>query len=261
LYICIEKDNNYLFMSYIHIPAEVFKRSLQQYTENNFVKFLFGLFGAEITVQLIEKYCIGTSKHWRGATIFWQIAEDGIRTGKIMLYNPDSGKRVKDKINWVHSVLKVENFNLKQCFFGQHLLRNNTKPVAIFESEKTAVIASVYFPRMICIACGGLYGLTSEKCKVLQGRTVILYPSLSAPKPGQLSAFETWSEKAKEIEKLLPGTRVAVSTLLEERATEAERQDGLDLADCLIRLDYKEFQQQQPEPLQSAPEQPYSPVI
>lgn len=42
-----------------------------------------------------------------------------------MLYNPTTGKRIKEPYNhvtWVHSVLHKEDYNLKQCFFGEHLL-------------------------------------------------------------------------------------------------------------------------------------------
>lgn len=232
------------------IPFDILEQSLQQYSENNFVKFLCGLFGTEITNGLIEKYYIGTSKHWNGATVFWQIDISGkFRTGKIMLYYSDTGKRVKEKINWVHSILKIENFNLQQCFFGEHLLKGNTKPVAIFESEKTAVIASVYFPELICIACGSLTNISAEKCKVLQGRNVILYPDLNG--------FQKWNEKKKELSRLFPGTRFTISDLLERKANETERQQGLDLADYLIRSDYRAFQQQeQPEKHSKEIEQP-----
>jgi hypothetical protein len=52
-------------------------------------------------------------------------------------------KKPQARISWVHSVLKLPNYNLSQCFFGEHLLIDTTKTVAIVESEKTAVIASV----------------------------------------------------------------------------------------------------------------------
>ena len=64
-----------------------------------------------------------------------------------MLYSPKTGKRSKEPYhapNWVHKVLNLPEFSLQQCFFGEHLLKGNTKPVAICESEKTAIIASVY---------------------------------------------------------------------------------------------------------------------
>jgi hypothetical protein len=229
------------------IPVELFKGSLNNYTENNFVKFLFELFGKEITTKIIEKYYIGTSKHWEGATIFWQIDISGkIRTGKIIQYKiipfersiiEKDCKRVKTNtppIYWVHSALKVQNFNLQQCFFGEHLLKTDLqKPVAIVESEKTAIIASVYIPEFIWLAVGGLNNLNIEKCTALKGRNILLFPDLRG--------FEKWEISAKKISLELMGIKFINSDLLEKKATEIERQQGLDLADYLIKFNYKEF--------------------
>jgi hypothetical protein len=215
------------------IDVEVFKDSLANYQQNHFVRFLLDLFGVEVTQKLIARYFIGTSTHWEGATIFWQIDIKGrARTGKIMLYDPATGKRVKepyDKITWVHKALKLPDFGLKQVFFGEHLLRDNTKPVAMVESEKTACIASVYFPGMIWLATGSLNNLKADKCAVLAGRKIILYPDLGA--------FKKWSQQAKALPHFATFT---VSNLLEQTATEAERQQGLDLADYLTKFDHSE---------------------
>ena len=216
------------------IQTGVFKQSLQSYDANHFITFLITVFGIEITNQLISRYFIGTSKHWPGATVFWQIDQQGrLRTGKIMLYSPTTGKRVKEprnRITWVHTVVKQPNFELRQCLFGEHLLRDKTKPVAIVESEKTAVIASAYLPQFIWLAVGSLTGLNAEKCRVLRGRAVTLFPDLKA--------FNKWSDKANELSHLI---KPNISDLLELKATEAERQQGYDLADYLIRFDYREF--------------------
>ena len=78
-----------------YISVEVFNKSLNCPQENNFVSFLFQKFGAAITKQLMETYFIDSSKHWPGATLFWQIDIKGkIRTGKIMLYDPTTVKRI-----------------------------------------------------------------------------------------------------------------------------------------------------------------------
>jgi len=124
----------------------------------------------------------------------------------------------------------MPEFELKQCFFGEHLLQDKQKPVAITESEKTAVISSVYFPQFIWLAAGSLTNLNAEKCSILKGRTVILFPDLKG--------FEKWSNKAKELSHL---ASFNVSDLLERKATEAEKEQGFDLADYLIKFDYKEF--------------------
>jgi hypothetical protein len=111
------------------IPTILLRDSLKAYDSNNFVNFLNNRFGPENSSKLISKYFIGSSKHWTGANVFWQIDISGnIRTGKIMLYNQVTGKRVKDPyshINWVHKILKLPDFELNQCLFGEHLLKDN----------------------------------------------------------------------------------------------------------------------------------------
>jgi hypothetical protein len=218
------------------VPVELFKASLKAHETNHFVKFLIDCFGVEVASELVSRYFIGTSKHWDGATIFWQIDTFGkVRTGKIMLYNPVTGKRVKEPFNhihWVHKLIKQPEFELKQCLFGEHLLIENRKPVALVESEKTAVIASVYLPQFIWLAVGSLTNLNTEKCSILKDRNVVLFPDLNG--------FEKWSSKAKELSSI---TLFAVSDLLERKATEAEKKQGFDIADYLIKFDYNEFSQ------------------
>lgn len=251
------------------IPVEVFKQSLQvkknvlQVAEtNHFVKFLIDLFGVEVAIELISLYFIATSKHWNGATVFWQIDTRGkVRTGKIIQYEIiNSGfsiigkdcKRVKTNkppVYWVHTALKISDF--KQCFFGEHLLIDKTKPVAIVESEKTAVIASVYLPQFIWLAAGSKDGLNVEKCSILKGRTVTLFPDLNG--------FDKWSSKAKELSSRFIGTIFTVSDLLERKATEAERKQGFDLADYLIKFNYKEFAL--PEPKATEPPPAVQPLV
>jgi hypothetical protein len=120
---------------------------------------------------------------------------------------------------------------LSQCFFGEHLLsQDKTKTVAIVESEKSAIIASMYLPGYIWLACGGSVGLSDDKCKCLKGRSVVLFPDVGV--------FGKWSEKA---ERLRDFFTVTVSDLLEKDATDNERADGLDLADYLLKFPLSEF--------------------
>jgi hypothetical protein len=153
-----------------------------------------------------------------------------------MLYNPLTGKRVKDensKIYWMHKAVGKSDFELQQCLFGEHLLIGNNKQAAIVESEKTAIIASVYFPQFIWLATGGLSNLTDEKCINLKGRSVTLFPDLNG--------FEKWNLKRKELSLKIPRTCFKISKLLEKNATEKEREDGRDIADYLIKFDPKSF--------------------
>ncbi len=221
-------------ISYIH--KYYLTESQKGYDKNNFILFLMQQFGIEETNQAISKYSIGTSKHWTGATVFWQIDIHGkIRTGKIMLYDANTGKRIKEPrsyIAWVHKIIKMSEYELRQCFFGEHLLKNDLlKPIAIVESEKTAIIASIFLPKFIWLACGNVNGLSAEKCKVLKGRNVVLYPDINC--------FDLWSKKAKQ---LCTIANFKVSDLLELNASNEERKQGLDIADYLLRFDLSKYE-------------------
>ncbi len=201
--------------------------------KSNFVRFLFEHFSDEQIHNAAENYALGATKNKE--VIFWQIDIMGkVRTGKIMQYNPATGKRIKHKsgaIDWVHNKLKQkkqlsEDFNLQQCFFGEHLLKiYPEKNVAIVESEKSAIIASCIVPNTVWLAAGNLNGLSVEKCQILKGRDVMLYPDLGA--------FEKWSLKSTEMHEKC-NCKITISTLLEDEATDTERANGLDIADFIV---------------------------
>lgn len=213
------------------IDFDIFLRTLANYEQNAFVQFLLKLFSedAEIVWQAVKNYFVGTSRD--GKTIFWQIDQTGkIRTGKIIAYDASTGKRRKDVFpNWTHAELKKagvkDDFNLKQCFFGEHLLSGEkAKPVAIVEAEKTAVIASVCFPEFVWLACGAKQNLKAERLKRFENRQIFLYPDADA--------YEIWRKVVREARQ--KGLSVNVSDLIENQSTQAEKDNGADLADYLI---------------------------
>ena len=227
-----------------YIKPETLKASLQAYDQNNFVQWLYSFLDEATALELVRKYRIGTSKHWPGATVFWQIDNKGrIRSGKIMLYDQATGKRVKEPYNhitWSHKAMKLENFNLKQCYFGLHqLISISGKPIAIVESEKTAVIATAYLPKFTWLACGSLTNLNAVKFAALSGKKIVLYPDLNG--------FEKWQQKAAELMGAYPGTKIIVSDLLEKHCTPDERENGFDLADYLTKWSLKTFREPRQE--------------
>lgn len=76
-----------------------------------------------------------------------------------------------------------------------------------------------------------------DKCKVLQGRDVILFPDLSKDN----KAFKLWTNKAKQFEMELPNTVFKVYDYLEHIATKEEKNKGLYLADFLIQKNWRDF--------------------
>jgi hypothetical protein len=211
------------------ISNDVLKDSLTNYDNNNLVLFLRTILSPEELMRIINKYSIGTSGHWPRSTVFWQIDTQGrIRTGKIMQYDPVSGHRIKqpsNRIGWIHTLLNEPNYNLTQCFFGEHLLADSRGKVAIVESEKTAIIASAFLPDLTWLASGGVSILNPSRCSCLQGREVILFPDAMA--------YDKWKIVADKLKPLCK--KISVSDLLEKRATAQEKEEGLDIADYLIR--------------------------
>lgn len=194
-------------------------------------EFISNLFGVEVTKQVFNLYHIGATNE--RDVIYWQIdANNHVRTGKIMKYNKNTGKRIKgdvDRINWVHSKLKkngiiAEDWTLTQCLFGEHLIKTYpNKNIAIVESEKTALICAIVMPQYIWLASGGCSNLQADKLKVLQGKTVVLFPDVDA--------FSKWSKIAQSA----TYCNVIVSGYLNRNATDEDRANKIDIADLIIK--------------------------
>ncbi len=213
-----------------YIPDRIVRATLSHYDKNPLYRYLCGVFGAEETTRLFNLYRIDTSAKWGGSTVFWQTDEAGcVRTGKIMLYNPSTGRRVKEPqacVSWAHAELRLLDFNLRQCLFGQHLLPlYPNKMVFLVESEKSAVIASHYMPDVLWLATGGKNGCFNiQTIETLRSRDVILLPDLGAT--------DAWWEKPSMLQPVCRS--VCVSTMLEDLATDDQRSQGLDIADFLL---------------------------
>ena len=217
-----------------YIPFSYVERSVSY--NSSFVHFLCGLFDrysleSPTIERLMQDYALGATKD--GSMIYWQIDTKGrVRTGKVMKYNEKTGHRIKDAggINWIHAMMKKQkllpdDYNLVQCLFGEHLLRiYPDRVVALVESEKSALIGAGVFPEYVWLATGGKSQLSTDKLKILKGRTVIMFPDVDG--------FEYWTSKAKEVEAI--GCKVIVSDLLEKNATEEDRENKIDIADWLI---------------------------
>ena len=94
------------------------------------------------------------------------------------------------------------------------------------ESEKTAIIASMFMPQFIWIATGGKDGMFGQTdYKVLKGHKVILFPDLGM--------LDNWHQKS--ITLIRHGIDASVYDYLEQNATDEDKVAGLDIADFLLR--------------------------
>lgn len=234
----------------------------ESYNNNTFILNLMRICPTEDIAKVISLYRIGTiSKGERaGAVTFPFIDFEGnIRTIQAKQFN-DANHTLKNGTDFVHSILVrhfmkkcealpdwlneyTKNEKFVSCLFGEHLLsKYHSNPIALVEAPKTAIIATLYFglpndpTSLLWLAVYNKSSLTVEKCKVLKGKNIVLFPDLNA--------YDEWFRKAQELESKISGTRFLVDDRLEKNASENERKQGLDLADYLTRFKYLDFIQE-----------------
>ena len=207
----------------LKLQDRIIKEYISQQFDDNLTSFLLDNFTIDEVKTATQKYYLtGANYYWNNATLFWQINhKEQIQACKIMLYNKQTGKRIKEPynhINWLHNAIKEPDFNLKQCLFGLHLINEDyQKEIAITESEKTAIIMSIILPQFIWIATGSKSGFKFDLLQPLKKRKCIAFPDKGE--------FENWNTKATELNK--QGFKIAVSDLLEK----TDFNNGFDLED------------------------------
>ena len=212
------------------IPYEIVQKSIARFDMNPLHAYLCGIFGKEETKRLFQLYFVGTGHKWGGCTVFWQIDFNGnVRGGKLMGYNRETGHRIKkptSQVTWAHSELKLQDFHLVQCLFGEYQLRQRpTAIVALVESEKTALVMAHFMPDFVWLATGGMDGCFNEKTmQVLRGRTVVLFPDLGG--------WDKWQKKTQVLKFICK--RVIMSDVIEQQAADEHREAGLDIADFFL---------------------------
>ncbi len=261
------------------IPIEIFNRTRAGYEQNTFIQNLLTRVAFPFEVRDIEKvislYHLGTVSE-NGAVCFPFIDIKGnVNAVQEKIFNDlnHTDKTKKYHTSWLHSRLTYSEYRNKHlpqwlevynknetkvsCLFGEHLLSKYLyNPIALVEAPKTAIYGTLYFgfpkqpTNILWLAVYNLSSLNLNKCQALKGRNVYLFPDLS--KDGK--AFKLWSNRAAEIQKRLQGTYFHVSDLLERLAPQQDKEQGKDIADYLIKQDWRLFRKQgiketpQPEP-------------
>lgn len=262
----------------VFFDFETFKKTLkpERYKQNTFIQNLLHRvqfpFDAKEIEKIIALYYLGTiaSGYRAGANTFPFIDTKGnVRTIQVKQFNNENHTTGTD---FLHSIIEKHHTRnnkplpewleayLKQdkrvsCLFGSHLLSKYPQnPVALVEAPKTAIYGTLYFgfpeqpENLIWLAVYNKSSFSYDKLKVLQGRDVYTFPDLS--KDG--NTFKEWETKAKEMENRLPGTKFIFSDLLEQLAPETDKYEGYDIADYLIKQDWRIFRKhiilEQPTP-------------
>jgi len=185
---------------YNYYDIKFLEESQNNYESNNLFHYLKHFYDEKLVLETIKKYKVGTSKSWKGNPIYWYIDIQGrVCSGKI-INNKGLNKKSMgfDKIPHSVSILSElykkgfvdDHFNQKSVFFGEHLLANNKKPIALVESEETAIIASMQYPDFTWIATGKISKLNYDRTKVLIGKNVTLCP--------KNDTFDSWYNIANQ---------------------------------------------------------------
>lgn len=241
-----------------YIDKDDFAKTMKRGTDHSLGRYLHKVFSPLMSYDdinaVLMKLGVGYSKHFGGSPIFWQIDRfNRIRTGKVMGYNENTGKRVqfpKKEIKWAHKLFKDKSreFRLQQCYFGSHVLNHadpTPKPIiSLFESEKAVCIVSLALAAcgaenlMIPMSCGGCEALnpTPEKMRdqfdaisILKNAKVVLYPDKDK--------FEDWAMRGKRLKGY--ASEVYISTAMERELhpfkiqCEINSGDGFD--DLILR--------------------------
>ena len=210
----------------LELQYKIIKEYESQQFDDNLTTYLLSQFSFDEVQKATQNYYLtGANYCWNNATLFWQIDQkEQIHACKIMLYNKLSGKRIKEPynhINWLHKAIKEPDFNLNQCLFGLHLINTDyQKEIAIVESEKTAIIMSIFLPEFIWIATGSKSGFKFDLLQPLKKRNCFAFPDKGE--------FNNWHIKATELNE--QGFKIAVSDLLENIIL----QNGSDVADYYL---------------------------
>lgn len=154
------------------IDFEVVELSYKSDDINNFKLYLHQKYVDYDVDKALQMYYIGTSKV--NFTVFWYINHYGkVQKSKEVLYQLNGKRTNKFRVPYKNDVGHYF------CLFGEHLLANNTKPIVLVESEKTAVICSFVLPKFTWLAYSGINGLTYDKLYALRGKEIIIIPDMS----------------------------------------------------------------------------------
>ena len=229
-------DNGTIITPFISLPKpklafhdySLISESGRNFKENNFITFLKTLFTTDEVKEVILKYLLGTSNHFQGGVVFWQIDnKEKVRAGKIFQFDKVTGKR--QNTNWVHSVLRLNHFyngGLQQCLFGLHLINYlieaENKTIAIVEGEKTAIIMSVFKPEYVWLSTAGIGGFKADMLEPIKEFNIVAFPDKG-------EAYNKWLSVAIDLNK--SGFNISVSDWLENQN---DFESGSDIADVFI---------------------------
>ena len=203
---------------------------------------LLNLFPRDLVLKAIDEYHVGFESFETGkldrSVLFWQVNEDGdIVNGKRICYKAGGhrDKQVPPMLIWARN---------PQCLFGLHRYtgENRSKPVAIVESEKSALIMSIVQPEYLWMATGSLNNFNERFLLPVIEAPITAFPDIDYPSQKGVvksSSYILWERAAQQMNR--DGWNIKVSNVLENTATIPQRMDKIDVADVVIERAKQDF--------------------
>lgn len=264
----------------VYIPIDALQETLIDPVGNSFFDNLLKRIPYPVSQhdlhRIVELYLLGTihskkrkDAYLNGAVTFPYFESiDKVQAIQIVQYDHSNHRKA---INWLDTFLRPVEANgahidfpaIKQkqmpiqwiedrreqrkvnCFFGAHLAKMYpSHPIVLVESPKSAIIGMLYFgfpedhhANPIWMATGSKDTFSLDRAKILTGRKVIIFPDLSPDG----STYKEWDQKAGKYQSTLPWSRFTVSDYFEVTASYHEKNEKLDIADYLIKKDWRVF--------------------
>lgn len=217
----------------IHVDPQKVLVAAANAEQTSLYRFLCRHFTPEQVRDVCSRYLVGACRYvnhqgGRAAALPYIDCRGQVVDVKLMHFHPLTGSR-KDapplrrwadtqiEQSWFLAECKQSHMRAPWCCFGEHLLAASPrKPIAVVESEKTALIASLAFPAYVWLAVGGKNNLHRLPLQAIGSRSVTLFPDNDA--------FADWTAQA------LPHG-LKVSPLVHDQCPGAHD----DLADWMLR--------------------------
>ncbi len=178
-----------------------------------------GKLSVEDMHQACDRYYLGKTK--TGAPIYWMIDD----------MNTPLDAHIGDR--WISQLLKqreplINAWHVAHCLFGLHLLTHAMSPIAIVESESSAIVLSALFPETIWLAYATTSHLSPDLFAPLEGHIVTIYPRTDPALSNYLFFQDLVCLTLQRYD-----LDITVSPLLEDNATADQKERCIDLLDYL----------------------------
>lgn len=155
-------------------------------------RFLMERFNPDEVCRILKLYLVGVL--YDGWCAFPYINAAGNCVDIHYQAYDDNGHRQKEGgQTWELKRQGKNDRRAEWCLFGECLINSRPDaPIGIVESEKTALIASLFMPEYVWLATGGLSRLNARICAAVKEREIYLFPDADG--------VQKWREKAEKMQ-------------------------------------------------------------